>query len=154
MSIIDNLKLSQTQRPTDLTQEQRLRMKMSEALDRQIAAATFEAENKTPYAPSETRMAKNAETGAMEERQVRVRFSPWWFKDENGKLFLALRYGNKPVEIRPKKTSIEIPSEGTLVETMQALQQAIQAGELDQQLCSAADARRAQLKKRTTKRAG
>lgn len=153
MSIIEKLKLSQTQRPTDLSEEQRLRMKMSEALDRQIAAAVYEAEHKANYAPTQMKSVKNNETGELEERQVKVRFSPWWFKDENGKLFLSLRYANKPLEIKPKKTSIEINDRNHLVEVLSALQAAIQAGELDAPLKQAADARRAQFKKRSAKRA-
>lgn len=153
MSIIENLKLSQKQRPTDLPPEHRLRIKMSEALDKQITAAIHDAGEGPYYERYEIEEFKNPETGEIETRKVKKRFTRWWWVDINGDMFLSLRYGNKPLEIKPKKTSIEINDDNHLVDVLKALQAAVLSGELDQQLQKAANARKAQFASRKTKAA-
>ena len=148
MSIIEKLKLSQQQPPRDMSPEQRLRIKLSEALDRQITAAVYDASSDTPYERFETQEVQNSETGEFETRKVKKRFSRWWWSDESGKMFLSLRYANKSLEIKPKKTAVEINDGKHLIEVLKALQSAVLVGELDTQLKQAADARRAQFKKR------
>ncbi len=154
MPIIDNLKLSQEQRPAELTAEQRLRHKMNEALDKQLAAAIHDAGEGSRYERYEFEDYKNPETGEMEQRKVKKRFTRWWWLGDNGSYFFSLRYGGKAIEIKPKKTAIEVADEAGLVEVIKALQEAIKAGELDGPLKKATEARRAQFQKRNAKSAG
>lgn len=153
MSIIDQLKLTQEQRPAELSPEQRLRHKMCEALDKQLAAAIHDAGEGRPYERYEIEEVENPETGEVETRKVKKRFSRWWFLGDNGSYYFSLRYGGKSIEIKPKKTSIEVADEKQLVDTIKALQEAIKAGELDAPLKKAADARKAQFQKRSAKSA-
>lgn len=134
--------------------EHRLRIKMSEAIDKQLAAAIHDAGEGPLYERYEIEEMKNPETGETETRKVKKRFSRWWWCDENGKMFLSLRYANNPLEIKAKRTAVEINDDNHLVDVLKALQAAVLAGEMDAPLKQAADARRAQFKKRSIKRAG
>ena len=71
MSIIDQLKLTQEQRPAELSPEQRLRHKMCEALNKQLAAAIHDAGEGRPYERYEIEEVENPETGEIEQRKVK-----------------------------------------------------------------------------------
>lgn len=153
MAFLDQLKLAQKQRPVDLAPEQRLRMKMVAALDKQIAAAIHDWGPGGRYERYEFETVTNPDTGETEQKKVKKRFQRWWWIDENMKMFLGLFYANRPIEIRPKKTAIEIDDETKLVDTLKALREAVLAGELDPQLTKAAEARKAQFATRKRKTA-
>ena len=50
---------------------------------------------------------------------------------------LDVRYGNRRLEIKPKKAAIEVGSKDNLVATLKTLKEAVEAGELDQVLLAA-----------------
>jgi hypothetical protein len=75
--------------------------------------------------------------------EVSTRVKPWWFSAANGKLALTLRYGAKVLEIQKGKNAIEVADMAELVETLEIIKQAAQAGELDAQIDSASNSLRA-----------
>ena len=152
MSVLAKLTLTDKQKPTDLSPIQRLRIKMHEALEKQIKHANWIISTDGPYEPTEMRYERNPETGQLEQRHVKVRYSPWWWTDETGQLFVSLRYGNKALEIKPNKTAVAVEAEEQLPDTFRALQEAVRAGELDKALEAAAKARKEQFAKNRAKK--
>ncbi len=70
-----------------------------------------------------------------------VRFRQWWWNDDAGKVMLEVRYGNRPLELRPGKRTIEIGEQDNLLPVLSTLRQGIVAGELDKLLMDAKKAR-------------
>ena len=58
---------------------------------------------------------------------------------------LDLRYGNKRIELAPKKPTIEVGGTDKLIPTLETIKESVIAGELDKQL-AAAKVRRKQAK--------
>lgn len=134
MTIISKLKLSdKSQTPIRSTPETRIRAKMLEALDFQIAAAEAEANGET-YIRRAMRWISDPDSGERVRKEIPVRFKRWWWKDETGSTFLEVRYSNKRVPIKPGKTAIEVGDTNNLVPTLNLLKDAISGGELDQPL--------------------
>lgn len=81
----------------------------------------------------------DGETGERMLKEVPVRFLPWWWRDEAGKLMLTLRYGSKR---KPGKPAIDIGEEARLIPTLKLVREAVAAGELDKLLMTAKELRR------------
>lgn len=79
------------------------------------------------------------------ETLKRVRQS--WFNDASGKLFFAVRYAGKAIEFTKDRNAVEIGELSTLPRVIDTLIEAIRAGELDEQLTSAAAERGKLLRK-------
>ncbi len=63
-------------------------------------------------------------------------------------MFLGVRYANKWLELKPKKTAIELSNPEALQETLEKLKAAVLEGELDALLKAAGDARKKQFSKK------
>ncbi|ARJ67051.1 hypothetical protein WV31_15930 [Magnetospirillum sp. ME-1] len=135
MSALDKLKLSEkTRRAVAATPEGRLRHKLVEAINQQIAAA--EAMQKGEgFEIRRKRWTKDSEGNKTLQDRL-VKFRPWYWQEANGAFMLEVRYGNKIVEIKPKKTAIEIGDVAELVPTLTLVRDAVVAGELDKQLAA------------------
>ena len=70
-----------------------------------------------------------------------------WFKNETGELFFQLRYGAKPIEL--EKGLSAIAKLDAIPATIDLLIKAIETGELDTVLTSAAIERRKNFKRKT-----
>ena len=141
MAILTKLTLSdKTRSSVQVSPEGKLRQKMITAIDLQIAAAEAAAKGET-FIHRQKRWVDDAETGERVLKEVPVRFRPWSWKDENDKVQLEVRYGNKRLEIKPKKTAIEVGDIANLLPTLNLLREAIAAGELDKVLIAARDER-------------
>ena len=64
------------------------------------------------------RWVDDPETGERVRKEVPVRFRTWFWKDEQGNYMLEVRYGNKRLELKPKKSAIEIGEAKKLVPAM------------------------------------
>ena len=60
----------------------------------------------------------------------------FWTADD-GRVYISLRYGTRAIEIAKGKSAIEIGELRQLVPVVEALKQAVAAGEVDQQLTAA-----------------
>lgn len=137
MAFLDKLTLSdKTRTATVASPEARVRGKMLEALDIQIAAADAQANGET-YIHRAKRWINDPESGDRVRKEVPVRFIRWHWTDQSGKVFIQLRYGNKPLDLKKGKQTIEIANEGQLLSTLKELRQAISDGEFDTVLMAA-----------------
>ena len=66
---------------------------------------------------------------------------------DNGKLCLNVRYGAKLIELAKGKTAVEAASLAGLVQTIELIKSAVEAGELDVQLEAASGSLRSGFKK-------
>jgi hypothetical protein len=62
------------------------------------------------------------------------RLREWWFKNEQGKVCVAIKYGTRVLELAKGKHSIEVASADDLIKALELVKQAVELGELDQQL--------------------
>lgn len=152
MSVLEKFTLTQKTRDVQQSPETRLRARLIEAVEEQIRAAEAYAAGK-PFTRTAERWVANAETGDKELKTVRLRFTPWFWTDLSGKVYVGVRYANKWLELKPKKTTIELQAIEELVPALNALLEAVQGGELDAVLAKAADARKAQFTTRKRKSA-
>ncbi len=149
MTILSKLNLTDKARVSAVaTPEARVRSKMIEAIDTQIEAATAKA-NGEAYIRRAKRWVDDPESGERVLKEVPVRFRPWSWTDENGKVMVEVRYGNKRLEIKPKKAAIEVGDASNLVPTLELLKEAVEAGELDKVLMAAKEERSANFKRRS-----
>ena len=130
MSVLSGLKLvaAKQQRVTDPTQLRRA--KLLAKLDEQIALAQAQAAS-TVYAPTRAKRVKDAD-GSVRVVQVPKRVKAWYWAVDGGKVCVAVRYGNRVMELSKGKTAVEVgPAE--VVMTLARLRDAVAAGELDAQ---------------------
>ena len=90
------------------------------------------------------RWVKDPETGERSRKEVPLRLRRWWWKDEKGGLMLDVRYGNKRIDLAPKKHTIEVGETDKLIPTLETIKEAVIAGELDKQLVAAKQRRKRQ----------
>jgi len=148
MTILSKLNFTDKPRSTEApSPEARLRSKMLDTIGTQIEAATAKA-NGEVYIRRVKRWVDDPESGERVHKEVPVRFRPWWWTDEDGKLMLEVRYGNKRLEIKPKKSAIEVGDASNLVSTLELLKEAVEAGELDKVLMAAKEERSVNFKRR------
>ena len=152
MSVLDQFKFTQKTCTMNHSPEARLRGRLVEGLQEQIKAAEAYIAGE-PYQRFGERWVQNPETGEKELKNLRLRFTPWFWADQDGSYCVGLRYGNRWLEIKPKKTTIELENAEALVPTLQALLDAVNTGELDTVLQKASEARKAQFTGRKKKTA-
>ena len=58
---------------------------------------------------------------------------------ENGKLIVNVRYGSRLIELAKGKTAVEVASKADLVPTLERINQAVEAGELEVQIAAASE---------------
>ena len=138
MTILSKLNLTDMTRSKMIASpEARLRHKMLEALEDQIAAANADKKNE-PFVKRASRFVTDQETGERVKRDVPVQFRRWWWTDgSNGKTYIQLRYGNKSLDIAKGKPTIELKSVDDLVPTLEQIHKAVADGELDAVLIAA-----------------
>jgi hypothetical protein len=71
------------------------------------------------------------EAGVKQLREVRKKVSAWWRADATGAVVLTVRYGAKPIEFAPGKAAIAVGKRERLVQTIETVIAAVEAGELD-----------------------
>lgn len=145
VSVLEKLSLAQKDRNILGKPEIRLRNRLLEKLSMQIEAAKAQEAGEV-YTPYTKRWITNAETGERELKTVPQRFSQWWWRDETGKLMVSLRYANQWLEIKPKKTAVEVGPDEKLIETLTLIRDAVIAGELDDVLLKASEVRAGRFK--------
>ncbi|CAA7622174.1 conserved hypothetical protein [Candidatus Terasakiella magnetica] len=136
MSALDKLKLAEnTRRTANSTPEGQLRNRMVDAINQQIAAA--EAMQRGESFQVRRQFWGKAADGTKTIQEKLVRFRPWYWQDGNGAFMLEVRSANKVIELKPKKSAIEVGAISELVPTLALLREAVVAGELDKQLIAA-----------------
>jgi hypothetical protein len=133
MSTLDGLKLSTAKKPSHLPQIVLRRNKLSSKLWEQIQLAKSQIEG-TQFVVKKYKSVVNRETGLRKQVEVPKRIREWWFKNEQGKVCVAIKYGTRVLELAKGKHSIEVGSADELIKALELVKQAVELGELDQQL--------------------
>jgi len=146
MSTLDGLKLSTAKKPAHIPTVVFRRNKLSSKLWEQIQLAKSQIDG-TTFAVKKFRTVKDKETGLRKSVEVNKRLREWWFKNEQGKVCLSVKYGTKVIELAKGKHSVEVSSADELVKALSTIKQAVEAGELDSQIELASGALKAGFRK-------
>jgi len=146
MSTLDGLKLSTAKKPAHIPTVVFRRNKLSSKLWEQIQLAKSQIDG-TTFAVKKFRTIKDKETGLRKSVEVNKRLREWWFKNEQGKVCVSVKYGTKVIELAKGKHSVEVSSADELVKALSTIKQAVEAGELDSQIELASGALKAGFRK-------
>ncbi len=84
----------------------------------------------TDFQAKRSRVVVDAD-GRRERAMVPARVKQWWWKASDGKLLFTVQYGTKALELAKGKPAIEVSSMQELVDALQSVRAAAEAGELD-----------------------
>lgn len=133
MSTLNTLKLGTSKKPTSMPAIQVRRNKLSTKLWEQIQLAKSQVSGE-PYQVTRFRSVRDQATGLKKQVEMPKRIRPWWFISEEGKVCLNIRYGSRTLEIAKGKTSVEVDNPNALVKALEIIKNAVEIGELDQQI--------------------
>lgn len=144
MSALTALKLSNTRKPAQQPAIIQQRTKLSNRILEQIELAKAQQAGET----FSSKRLKNVvgSDGIKRTVETAKRVKQWWFVADTGKLCLNVRYGSKILELSKNKTTVELASADDLINTLNIIQSAVIAGELDVQIESASGQLRAGFK--------
>jgi hypothetical protein len=133
MSTLSQLKLVTDTKPKQLSAIQHRRNKLIQRLWEQIELAKSQIEG-TQFTVKKYRSIVDRETGLKKQVEVPKRIREWWFKNENGKVCLSIKYGTSVLELAKGKPSIEVASPQDLIKALEMIKEAVAVGELDTQI--------------------
>ncbi len=140
MAIFSTLKLVAAKKPTFVSPVQARRNKLSTRLWEQIELAKAQS-NGTVFAPTRTKTIRDEEGNTRTVERSR-RIKQWWFISEAGKVCIAVRYGARVLELAKGKSAIEVATPAELINALETIRSAVDAGELDVQLENASNSLR------------
>jgi hypothetical protein len=79
--------------------------------------------------------------------EVAKRVKAWWWQTDSKKLYIALKYGQRVIELAKGKNAVEVGSKEELVATLQQLIGIVGNGALDTQIAAVSSATKAAFKK-------
>ena len=133
MSTLNSLKLTNAKRPEAMPAVVVRRHKLMKKLHEQQMLAEAMAVGKT-YSATRLKNVVDAETGITKTIEVPRRVRAWWWTGEDGKVCLNVKYGSSCLQIAKGKYAIEAGSIEGVIESLQTLKRATEAGELDSQI--------------------
>jgi hypothetical protein len=136
MSTLDGLKLSTAKKPAHISAVVFRRNKLSNQLWQQIQLAKSQIEG-TSFAVKKFRTVKDKETGLRKSVEVNKRLREWWFKNEQGKVCVSIKYGSQLIELAKGKHSVECDTAQGLIKALETIKTAVEQGELDTQIATA-----------------
>ena len=146
MSTLSSLKLVNAVKSRDLPPIVKRRNKLSTKLWEQILLAKSQASGE-PLHLTRQRTVKNIDTGINETITVPKVIRPWWFTSEDGSTCITVKYGNRLLELAKGKSSVQLTSPDDLINTLEVIKQAVESGELDQQIDLVSGAGKSNFKK-------
>lgn len=138
MTALSSLKLTAAAKPHTVSGVQLRRNKMAKRIWEQVELAKAQQAG-TTFAPTRFKTVVENDTGIRKQIETYKRVKQWWFVTDAGKLAVTLRYGSRVIELAKGKTAVEVANEKELVPVLETLKGAVLAGELDQQIESAAN---------------
>jgi hypothetical protein len=132
MTILKQLSYAAMPTHNQMSPEQHRRNKLVTALNEQKAMAEASRDGKD-LVVTKRRWAK-AEDGTKQLVDAPKRLKRWWVNDSNGNCVLAVRYGNKVLELEKGKAAIVVGKPDKLIPTIEKVIAAVNAGELDTHL--------------------
>lgn len=145
MSNLETLKLVQANRPINIAPILYRRNKLSKRLWEQLQLARAQAEGKS-FAVTRYKTVHN--DGLTKTVELTRPVKQWWWTALDGKLCLAIRYGNKVIELGKNKNAIEVVNHTELIAVLEKIKKATEHGELDSQIEQASNVLRAGFIKR------
>jgi hypothetical protein len=136
VSTLNGLKLSTAKKPTHIPQIIFRRNKLSNKLWEQIQLAKSQIDG-TSFVVKKFRSVIDKETGLKKQVEVPKRLREWWFMNEEGRMCVSIRYGTQMIELAKGKYSIEVESAQALIKALETVKQAVESGELDNQITNA-----------------
>jgi hypothetical protein len=133
MNKLDALKLVAVKKPTHTPTIVIRRQKLASKVWEQIQLAKSQIEG-TQFVVKKFRSFTDKESGLRKQVEVPKRIREWWFKNEQGKVCVAIKYGTRVLELAKGKHSIEVANSNDLIRALELVKQAVELGELDQQL--------------------
>ena len=109
------------------------RNKLTGALTKQIAAAKAAA-NGDVYTAKRVKFVLDSESGERKQVEFATRVKQWWWAGAGGKINVAVFYGVKAIELKKGCNAIEVSNMGELVAALEAVRDAVIAGDLDAQI--------------------
>lgn len=137
MGMLGTLKLTVATKPQQVSAVQQRRNKLVRRIEEQIELASALLQGRH-YSAVKVRNITDKETGLRRAVESDKRVKAWWFKQDNGKLALSVRYGAKVLELAKGKFAVEVAAEKELVPTLEVVKSAVEAGELDTAIENAA----------------
>jgi hypothetical protein len=137
MGTLSALKLTAATKPQHVSPVQQRRLKLVRRIDEQIELASALLQGKH-FAAVKVRTITDKETGVRRAVESSKRVKAWWFKQDNGKLALSVRYGAKVLELAKGKFAVEVAADKDLVPTLETVKSAVLGGELDAAIETAA----------------
>jgi hypothetical protein len=137
MGTLNTLKLTAALKPQQVSPVQQRRNKLVRRIEEQIELASALLQGKH-FSAVKVRNITDKETGLRCAVESSKRVKAWWFKQDNGKLALSVRYGAKVLELAKGKFAVEVAAEKELVTTLEVVKSAVEAGELDTAIENAA----------------
>ena len=133
MSTLNTLKLTNAKRPQAMPAVLVRRHKLMKKLHEQQMLAEAVASGKT-YAATRLKNVTDIETGLTKTVEVPRRVRAWWWTADDGKVCMNVKYGSSCLQIAKGKFAIEADSIEGVIEALQTLKRATEAGELDSQI--------------------
>lgn len=133
MSTLNTLKLTNAKRPQAMPAVVVRRHKLMKKLHEQQMLAEAMAGGKT-YAATRLKNVVDTETGLTKSVEVPRRVRAWWWTADDGKICLNVKYGSSCLQISKGKFAVEVGSIEGVIEALQTLKKATEAGELDSQI--------------------
>ena len=133
MSTLDTLKLVAVKKPTHTPTVVLRRNKLATKVWEQIQLAKSQIDG-TTFVVKKYRSFTDRETGLRKQIEMPKRIREWWFRNEAGKVCVAIKYGTRILELAKGKHSIEVGNAEELVKALELVKQAVEIGELDTQL--------------------
>ncbi len=133
MSTLSHLKLTAEKKPQHIAPVQQRRNKLSHRLWEQIQLAKSQVDG-TEFVVKKYRSFVDRETGLKKQLEVPKRIRPWWFVAANGKVCISIKYGTSVLELAKGKPSVEVDNPAALIQALETIKQAVEAGELDGQI--------------------
>ncbi len=146
MSTLNSLKFVSAKRPNQIPEIQVRRNKLSNRLWSQIQLATALQKGEN-YTEKRFRTLRDKHTGKTRSVELSKRVRQMWFVAENGKVCIQIKYGSRVLDFGKGKNAIEVSSADELITALTTLKGAVENGEMDAQLNSAADAVKERFKK-------
>jgi hypothetical protein len=128
-NILKSLSLSVFPTTQRTSPEQHRRNKLVSKLIEQRLIAEADRDGREPVILR--RRWVTTDNGSKARLEVPKRIKRWWLNDMQGVCLLAIRYGNKIVELEKGKSAIIVEKPDQLVPTIEKIIAAINAGELD-----------------------
>ena len=131
MSTLNTLKLVAAKPQRENNPVIQRRQKLLLKLDEQIALAAAKTAG-TVYTAMRSKRVKDA-NGNVSVVQQPKRLKAWFWAVDGGKVCVAVKYGNKVVELARGRTAVETTA-AELAATLAVLRKAVESGEIDAQI--------------------